>query len=356
MKGTLRTIWCAWLSTLAGIVLAACLCGCKGEKAPQAKEPGWAVEKTFERGPLRARVRLDHDKITIAQTLELELVAEIQPGYKVTMPKLDAAIKDLGLADWSSPGDRLGNDNRIIKAYRYRLEPVVSGKYQIPALTFQFQDANDPNKAYTLDTEPIDVEVTSLLGEDRDKLTLADIEGVVDPPRPRSSAWLWVAGAAVLAGLGVGAWAFFGRSTARQILRVFKPAHELAYARLRALIEARLVETGRVKEFYQAISDILRHYIEDRFALRAPEQTTDEFLKAMAQTKDLSSTDKASLGEFLQHCDLVKFATHQPSPEQIQRTFDLVKGFIEKTRSDQHQIDVTGRLEEGAAAAQEVRA
>ena len=55
----------------------------------------------------------------------------------------------------------------------------------------------------------------------------------------------------------------------------------------------------------------------------------------------LPETDKQDLAEFLNHCDLVKFAKHQPTQEQIQTTFDLVKGFIEKTKSMEHQVDVT---------------
>ena len=55
-------------------------------------------------------------------------------------------------------------------------------------------------------------------------------------------------------------------------------AHEMAYARLRALVAEKLVEQGRIKEFYERISGILRHYIEDRFDLHAPERTTEEFL------------------------------------------------------------------------------
>jgi hypothetical protein len=320
--------------------------GCKGEKSPQAKGAPYAVDKVYERGPLTVHVRLDQAKVSIAQTLGLELEAQIQSGYKLTMPKIDKALENLGLADWESVPDRLGDQNRVIKTRRYRLEPFVSGKVQIPALTFQFQDANDPNKAYALDTEPLDVEVTSLLREDRAKLTIADIEGVVDPPEPRSWAWLWLTGILVMVGLGIGTWGLLRRRRATQVVRILRPAHEVAYDRLRALVEARLVEAGQVKEFYEAISNILRHYIEDRFSLHAPEQTTEEFLYTLAQTDALSPSDKAGLGEFLGHCDLVKFARHQPTPEQIQRTFDLVKGFIEKTRSDEHLLDVTDRAQD----------
>jgi hypothetical protein len=135
------------------------------------------------------------------------------------------------------------------------------------------------------------------------------------------------------------------RKKVKAAVRIFKPAHEIAYARLQALIKRDLIKQGRVKEFYETISDIIRHYIEDRFELRAPERTTEEFLAEIRDTSRLSDTHGRALSEFLTHCDLVKFARHSPTTEQIQRTFDLAKNFIEQTKSDERKIDVTDKVE-----------
>jgi hypothetical protein len=110
------------------------------------------------------------------------------------------------------------------------------------------------------------------------------------------------------------------------------PAHELAYAELRELVEANLVEQGLIKEFYQGVSDILRRYLERRFGLHAPERTTEEFLAELAVDSTLSAEHKTLLSKFLQHCDLVKFAKLEPSEEEIQQTFDACKNVIEQTK------------------------
>ena len=55
----------------------------------------------------------------------------------------------------------------------------------------------------------------------------------------------------------------------------------------------------------------------------------------------LAKPEQEQLGEFLRHCDLVKFAKYNPTAEQIQKTFDSVKNFIEITKSDEKKIDVT---------------
>jgi hypothetical protein len=163
---------------------------------------------------------------------------------------------------------------------------------------------------------------------------------VVEMPKETSFWWVWILlGVGVI--MAVGGYLFSRGKRAAELIRIFKPAHEIAYAHLQALVKEELVEAGRIKEFYERISSILRHYIEHRFDLRAPERTTEEFLAELQYTDVLAVSYKKSLEEFLTHCDLVKFAKHSPTTEQIQRTFDLVKEFIEKTKSDERKIDVT---------------
>ena len=79
---------------------------------------------------------------------------------------------------------------------------------------------------------------------------------------------------------------------------------------------------------FSAIRRILRRFLENRYGLHAPEQTTEEFLADLRARDTLDAGRKALLGEFLQHCDLIKFANQTPTNDQIQRTFDTCKRFI----------------------------
>jgi hypothetical protein len=348
-----------------GVLLLCAGCGKKADgKADKVK---FEIDKQYERGPLTVHVRADKAKMTIADTVLLELQAAIEPGYEVKMPKVDKVLENFGIVDWDNLGDRLDPNNRVVSTYRYRLEPFLSGTHPIPAFTFEFLDANSPKggtnsgspsgasvaattankpqnkdqeKKYELTTEPIDIEVTSLLGEQRANLKIDDIEGVIEMPRPKSFMWVWALGI-VVAAAAAGSWLYLRRKRVKELVRIFKPAHELAYERLRALVNEDLIGAGKIKEFYERISDILRHYIEHRFSIRAPERTTEEFLAELANTEVLPAADKQRLGEFLRHCDLVKFAKHNPTTQQVQETFDLVKDFIEKTKSDERKVDVT---------------
>jgi len=316
--------------------------GCEKNKDNTSGRKVFEIDKEYERGPLTAHVRIDKSKITIADTVTLELEASISSDYDVNMPRVDDILKDFGIVDWKNLGDKLDENNNVVSTYQYRLEPFLSGTFSIPAFTFEFHDVNNPQEnQYRLTTEPVDIEVTSLLGDQRANLTIADIEGVVAMPKRPSYMWIWILSAAVIIVAAGGTIIYFKRKRVKELVRIFKPAHEIAYQRLRVLVGQNLIEAGKIKEFYEGISDILRHYIEHRFDLRAPERTTEEFLFEIQYSTALSMSDKENLGEFLKHCDMVKFAKYDPTNEQIQKTFDLVKKFIEKTKSQEKQIDVT---------------
>ena len=326
-------------------LLTACT-GCKERPQSKADKTEFEINEPYERGPLSVHVRIDKSKLTIAETLLLEFEAVIEPGYEVRMPKVDKVLENFGILDWNNLGNRLDENNNIASTYRYRLEPFLSGKYEIPAFTFEFYDVNSvEEKKYELSSEPVEIEVTSLLDEQRGELVIEDIEDVVEMPQEASLWWIWLLFISFIAAASAG-WILLRRKRVAKLIRIFKPAHEIAYERLKALVKQNLVEAGKIKEFYERISSILRHYIEHRFDLRAPERTTEEFLAELKYTDVLSASDKESLEEFLTHCDLVKFARHSPTTEQIQQTFDLVKDFIEKTKSDERRIDITDNLQE----------
>jgi len=327
--------------------------GCKKDSQGKAGKSQFEVDKVYERGPATVHVRLDKTKLTIADTVLLQFEATLQPGYKIDMPKVDKVLENFGIVDWDDLGEKLDVKNNVVTTYQYKLEPFLSGKYEIPAFTFVFHDANDPGAKHELASEAIPVEVTSLLGDQRAKLVIEDIEGVVEMPRPARRWWLWGLVALAVASIPAG-WLLLRTKRASRVVRVFKSAHEIAYLRLRALVAENLIEQGRIKEFYERISGILRHYIEDRFDLHAPDRTTEEFLSELRFAETLASGDKQTLEEFLTHCDLVKFAKHEPTTEQIQRTFDLVKDFVERTKSEERLVDVTDRIGAEPAAQTEV--
>jgi hypothetical protein len=89
--------------------------------------------------------------------------------------------------------------------------------------------------------------------------------------------------------------------------------------------------------FFVELSDIVRHYLEGRFKLHAPELTSEEFLDVASGSPDLNDAHRRFLGEFLSVADRVKFARHLPQVPQVEELLDSVEAFLEQTRDDQVQ-------------------
>ncbi|HMF12209.1 MAG TPA: hypothetical protein VKE94_07880, partial [Gemmataceae bacterium] len=80
------------------------------------------------------------------------------------------------------------------------------------------------------------------------------------------------------------------------------------------------------------VSDTIRRYLELRFRLRAPRQTTAEFLEAMRQSPNLNADQRTLLRDFLERCDLAKFARAEYSVEECKATAAMARSFVDQTK------------------------
>ena len=103
---------------------------------------------------------------------------------------------------------------------------------------------------------------------------------------------------------------------------------QLAWRELNDLLGSKLSERD-VKEFFVQLTAVVRRYIERTTGIKAPEQTTEEFLREINQQRRFSDEENTRLEAFLESADLVKFAGYQPDPESIKESAHRAKQFIE---------------------------
>src|SRR6202789_3948754 len=131
---------------------------------------------------------------------------------------------------------------------------------------------------------------------------IRDIRG----PKGMLPAWLipaLLAGAALLLIGGYAFWRWRRRRTRPRILLPF----EVALQRLEEI--RRLLDPASAREFSIAVSDIVRQYIEVQFSVTATHRTTEEFLHDLLESSNASlAAHRSLLAEFLNQCDLAKFA------------------------------------------------
>jgi len=110
---------------------------------------------------------------------------------------------------------------------------------------------------------------------------------------------------------------------------------EIAYAQFDELAGSSLLREGQFKEYYSRLSGIVRYYFENQFKIRAPEMTTEEFLWSLERSGVLTVDQKNTLKEFMNSCDIVKFAKHIPRTEEAEGSFQLARQLVEETKKDQ---------------------
>ena len=114
-----------------------------------------------------------------------------------------------------------------------------------------------------------------------------------------------------------------------------------AHVRAKQKLDEALALIAQPKPFVIAVSDTARAYLEERFNFRAPERTTEEFLRELSGTDLLAKPQKESLGGFLQNCDLVKFAKYEPGEKELRELHGAALNLVEETKPAEVQIPET---------------
>jgi hypothetical protein len=84
--------------------------------------------------------------------------------------------------------------------------------------------------------------------------------------------------------------------------------------------------------FYVRLSGVVRRYLEDRFGLRSPELTTEEFLDELSRSPELVRDHRTLLASFLRRADLVKFAHYVPTSGDLEDSIQAAQRFLDETR------------------------
>ena len=156
-----------------------------------------------------------------------------------------------------------------------------------------------------------------------------DIRDIKPPMElPVGRVWLWVALGAAAAGI-ILYWLWKRRRKVTQARPAAPPVP--AHLRAREKLDQALAMLSQPKPFCVLVSDTVRFYLEDRFELRAPERTTEEFLRELSGSALLSPEKKASLANFLAGCDLVKFAKYEPGEAELRAFHHSALRLVEET-------------------------
>jgi hypothetical protein len=304
--------------------------------APTTALAASSIERESTRGPVQVRLVVTPAEPVIGDVIELELVVVAEPGVEILMPEFGEALGRFEIVDFA-PSQEASKSGGVIARQRYRLQPAHSGSQAIPPLRVEFVDRREGQRpappgedAFEILTERIALEIAPVLAEGA-PLELRPAHRDLGRREVWSGkVWVWLIGLLiVVAALGPFGWRFFVAARERQRRQ---SAYEVARADLDTLLAAGRPTAETMDAFYVQLSLIVRTYLEDRFALRSPELTTQEFLAEMGRSPDLARSHQRLLQSFLEEADLVKFAGLRPSDEVVAVSIAAAEQFLRETR------------------------
>lgn len=324
------------LASLGCVLLALSACSInalRGGSTPAGmvnKATNQAIEHRYSSGPVTFVVRASASQIDTAQNLSLTLITKSTSGWTARLPGVGKKLGNFSVASRMVGQPRLSGSTTTEQEVRFELEPFLPGTYVIPPLTVS---ATNGTTTKTIASDPIHITVTSLIPKGANRpLKLKALAGPIQEPS------LWpeaIAGASVLiAAIAATVMMLIGRIRRRLKQKAASvPPWVRARKDLDHLVSLDLPLNGRHKEFYNRISLLVRRYIEEMFDVSASEQTTEEFLYSVRYSSALGR-HRRFLGEFLGHCDLVKFAAYLPAQDEVHRAVRSCREFIDSTSRD----------------------
>jgi len=284
--------------------------------------------KDYEALDLRASV--DNSRPSIGDWVTFRITAEGPEGVEFRRAELPGKLPDYMALKYRSAQDPVLKDGRVRRTWEFTLDFFFTGQFPLPPIVVTCNGADGKERKLMSPVFFVDIQDLPL-----DPENPADIR----PNRAMAEIHVSYRNYYLIGGSVIGALVVL-LVGAPMLIRWLRrpeelppvPAHIVAYEQMRKLVEDRLPEQGRVEEYYVRLSDICRHYIENRFGLSAPERTTEEFLLIMAGTSYLREPHKRLVQDFLQHCDLVKFAQYGPATEEMEEAFASAKRLVDETR------------------------
>lgn len=286
---------------------------------------------------LKVNAVLDSSKIRIGEQVKLDLYVTYnanQKNIKIQWPTIGDTITgkievvSVSAIDTTFPDQT--NSSKIFQHQQITISAYDSGYFSIPGFKFVI----DSDTTHPLYTESFLLEVHTV-PTDTSAAKLKDIK----PPFDEKFNWRWYSNY-IYGGLGlillivivVLVTIYYTKKKKHIVIEPEKPkipAHITALASLEKIKTEQIWKENKIKEYYSAISEVVRQYIEERFNVNALESTTDEIMTAFrSQVVDRESKDK--LQQVLTLSDLVKFAKQFPIESEhvfsLQNAFDFVNG------------------------------
>lgn len=280
--------------------------------------------------PAELRAKVDKAAANPGDIITFTLEAEYLPELSLELPEISDRFSEFRIANAGRTQPREIGE-RLYADRWYKLQADTAGSFVIEPVEVTYTLPGGEQKL--LKTPKLFVEIESLLAQDAEAEDIRDIKPPVTISHPYRLLLVILAtlAAAIVAML-------FGKrlferwrvsASARKLAP--RPPHKEALEALERLLKKGLIETGRPREFCFEISEIFRRYMHARLLFPAIDLTAEEIIPRIEDDGIVKESLKPLVREFLTNTDLVKFAKHQPTRDEIDKIIENTRTFINET-------------------------
>jgi hypothetical protein len=264
--------------------------------------------------------------VQVAEPFSLELTVTAPAGSKVTFPSTGKNLDDFDVIDvqdlFDVPDAKIADARTWTR--RITLESIVTGKLNISPIEIQ---VSGDEGSQVIRSNPITVQVVSVLEDRSDPAKFRDIQSVVDVavPTPASNAWVWwtmgsAAGLALFAAAGL---VVFRRGK-------WMTPKECALQELDKLEKSVAYDNAGSESTALSLSKIVREYLLLQFSIPESGHTGEELVRLIESEQPVDEEIASQLRELFGLADKAKFAALELSQAGLRSAINDARHLVQR--------------------------
>ncbi|MFA7171908.1 MAG: hypothetical protein WC340_00600 [Kiritimatiellia bacterium] len=272
-------------------------------------------------GEITIKLTANSEIVNPAKDLMLTITIESPAAMKVTLPDLQERFQGFSMAeDFANEPVTAGGRMQQIQRWKLTPEPAAE-RYRLAPFAVTVYGAEN----FAFATKPV------IFPKEQERAPVTGKPEVTPEPEwiapTAKSIALWIiAGIGVL--LAIAAMLYALTKISSRVREFRMSPIERAMTELERLLRRNLPGQGLYKDFYIELTMVVRRYIERSHHIRAPEQTTEEFLAAASNHPSFTPEVLSQLKTFLESADLVKFAGQKANQEMTAQATEKARLYI----------------------------
>jgi len=275
-----------------------------------------------------ASASIDKNEIRIGEPIELKLSLYLSSSNeKFIWPSFnDTITKDIEIIEFSKV-----DTNQNVIQQTFKISVYDSGQFVLPPI--KFLNYSDTSKFVQTNTLLITVHTVPT---DTSETSIKDIKPIFEEPFK----FKWYMPLIIKSLIAILIFAiiiyfvykyFIKKKEIKKEEKPKLPPDVIALEKLQKIKEEEIWKEGKIKEYYSAVADTIREYLEGRYNIQALEQTTFETLQAL-KFRAIANSSKEKIKYILELSDLVKFAKFIPAENDHIQIIQAAIDFVNETK------------------------